>query len=318
VPQSVGEQFAVALRTAAATSDKPVLSTFLGFDGVPGALAAPGPVTPAQGSIPSYPTPERAVRALAKTVRYAQWRIRPPGELPDLGGVNVTDARDLVAAVLAGTPAGRDLDRDEVANLLGCYGIDVVAELPVIGLAEAQQAAEALAAPVAVKVPGAVRLHLPDAAAIAEAWASLDLDDDSPAAIQVMAPRGIDVVVDVRADSSFGAIVSFGVGGVATDLLGDRAYAAVPLTVSDAEQLIAAPKAAPLLSGYAGAEPSDLPALADLALRLSTLADDLPEVVELVLYGVATPLGAYVLAVTARVLPAAVRADHGPRRLSGL
>jgi hypothetical protein len=187
--------------------------------------------------------------------------------------------------------------------------------LEVVGLGEALQAAAALAAPVAIKVPGAVRLHLPDPAAIAEAWLSLGLDDDSPAAVQVMAPRGVDVVLDVRADSSFGAIVSFGVGGVATELLGDRAYAAVPLTTADADQLIVAPKATPLLSGYGGAEPADLDALADLALRISALADDVPEVVEFVLYGVATSMGAYLLAVTARVSPAGVRIDNGPRRL---
>jgi acyl-CoA synthetase (NDP forming)/GNAT superfamily N-acetyltransferase len=315
VPQSVGERFATALRDAAATADKPVLSTFLGFEGVPQALAAPGPAAPARGSIPSYQTPERAVRALAKTVRYAQWRTRPVGALPDLGGTNVADARALIDAVLAGSPRGRELNRDEAANLLGCYGVDVVAELPVSGLLEAQQAATALAAPVAIKVPGAVRLHLADDDALAEAWASLGLPPDASAAIQVMAPRGIDVVLDVRADSSFGAIVSFGVGGVATELLGDRAYAAVPLTTVDADELIVAPKAAPLLSGYGGAEPADHDGLADLALRLSTLSDDLPEISEFVLWGVATPSGAYVLELTARVVAGATKADTGPRRL---
>jgi acyl-CoA synthetase (NDP forming)/GNAT superfamily N-acetyltransferase len=318
VPPSVGERYAVALRSASATADKPVLSTFLGFEGVPGALAAPGPGAPSRGSIPSYPTPERAVRALAKTVRYAHWRTRPAGKLPDLGGTNVADARDLVIAALAGSPSGRELDRDEAANLLGCYGVDVVGELAVVGLDEALRAAAALAAPVAIKVPGAVRLHLPDATAIKEAWASLGLAADAPAAVQVMAPRGVDVVLDVRADSSFGAIVAFGVGGVATELLGDRAYAAVPLTTADADQLIGAPKAAPLLSGYGGAEPADLGALADLALRLSALADDVAEIVDFTLYGVATSIGAYILAVNAHVAPPAVRIDNGPRRLIGL
>ena len=326
VPASVGVRFATALRDAAASADKPVLSTFLGFEGVPLALAtgrrdearATDSGSPTRGSVPSYPTPERAVRALAKIVRYAQWRSRPTGQLPDLDDTFVATARALVAGVLAGSPMGRPLDPDEAANLLGCYGIDVAASLTAVGLAQAQLAAAALAAPVAIKVPGGVRLHLVDPTAISEAWTSLALSELSVATVQVMAPRGVDIVLDVRADSCFGAVVSFGVGGVATELLGDRAYAAVPLTTIDAQELISAPRAAPLLSGYAGAEPADLVALADLALRLSTLADDVPEIIEFELYGAAAASGVHVLSVTARVAPAVARADTGPRRVGGL
>ena len=56
----------------------------------------------------------------------------------------------------------------------------------------------------------------------------------------------------ITADPSFGALVSFGIGGVATELFDDLAYRAVPLTDADAADLIAAPRAAPLLHGYRG------------------------------------------------------------------
>ena len=88
-------------------------------------------------------------------------------------------------------------------------------------------------------------------------------------------------VFGITADPSFGAIVSFGLGGVATELLDDRAYRAVPLTDTDAADLIASPRAAPLLTGYRGSAPVEVAALVDVALRLSALADDLPEIVEL-------------------------------------
>ena len=87
--------------------------------------------------------------------------------------------------------------------------------------------------------------------------------------------------MDLQDDRSFGAVVSFGVGGVATKLLGDRAYAVVPLTAADASALISGPRAAPLLTGYDGEPPADTSALAELALRVSALSDELPEVVEL-------------------------------------
>jgi hypothetical protein len=81
--------------------------------------------------------------------------------------------------------------------------------------------------------------------------------------------------------------------------------------------LIAAPRAAPLLTGYRGSAPCDTAALADLALRLSALGDALPEVAECRLTVLATPIGAHVTEVRARVAPSTARADTGPRRLRG-
>lgn len=108
----------------------------------------------------------------------------------------------------------------------------------------------------------------------------------------------------VAIDPSFGALVSFGLGGVATELFDDRAYRAVPLTDRDAAELIDAPRAAPLLDGYRGAPPVDREPLIDLALRLSALADDLPEVRSLELRPVLLGPGGYTVAgATGRVGP---------------
>jgi hypothetical protein len=132
-------------------------------------------------------------------------------------------------------------------------------------------------------------------------------------------PAGaVPVEIGAHDDRSFGVLISFGLGGVATELLGDRAYAAVPLTVEDAEELLRAPRAAPLLRGYGGAQPCDLLTLADVVLRLSALADLTPELTDCTLSVLAAPAGAVVRAATARVAPATARADTGPRRLRGL
>jgi hypothetical protein len=130
-------------------------------------------------------------------------------------------------------------------------------------------------------------------------------------------PDAVEVVIGVRDDPSFGALASFGIAGVATELLGDRPYAAVPLTTTDAEQLIRAPRAFPLLTGYSGGVPADLLALSDVLLRLSALAEALPELAECTLHVLAAPIGAHVSSVTARIAPATARADTGPRRLRG-
>lgn len=259
--QGASDEVAQAVRDVAVTSDKPVLSTFLGFEGVPELLAAEGDDAPPVGSVPSYPSPERAVRALARAVTYARWRTSEPGTLPVFDDVELTAARAVVQRVLAGSPAGRALHNDEAAALLAALGTVISQERPA---------------------------------------------------------DTVEVELAVFDESSFGALVSFGVGGVATELLGDTAYAAVPLTNLDAEKLIAAPRAAPLLTGYRGSQPCDTAALADLALRLSMLADALPEVAECRLAVHATPFGAHVSSVSVRVAPPTARADSGPRRLRGL
>jgi hypothetical protein len=307
------------LRNAVAGQRKPVVSTFLGFDGVPAGLAVPGPLTPMRGSIPSYSSPERAVTALARVMRYARWRRRDAGHFPELAGVDAQAARELVAGLLAGAPAGRALTLVEARQLLAGYGIELVAGEPAADIAAAVRAAERLGWPVALKVPGAVRLHLNDSRDLNEAWASLGLAEQAEAIVQRMAPRGIDTVLQGHDDRSFGSLMSFGVGGLATDLLNDRAYAVVPLAPLDAADLISGPKAFPLLTGYGGAEPADLSALTDIALRLSRLADDLPEVVECVLEPmVAAAAGAHVLGARIRIAPPITRNDVGARRLRGL
>ena len=211
--------------------------------------------------MPSYPSPERAVRALARAVRYSAWRATRPGVLPTLTDVDLAAARAVVHEALDDAPRGRDLDEEEVARLLATLG--------------------------------------------------LVLSNERPA-------ETVEVELAVFDDHSFGALVSFGIAGVATELLGDIAYAAVPLTVEDADNLIATPRAAPLLTGYHGSAPLDTGALADIALRLSVLGDALPEIAECRVTALATPIGAQLSAARVRVGPPTARADTGPRRLRGL
>jgi acyl-CoA synthetase (NDP forming) len=255
------DDVALALRRGATGSAKPVVSTFLGFEGVPGALNAAGATSPAPGSVPSFTTPERAVRALARAVRYAAWRQRPRGTVPELERVDLAAARSLTAEVLSGDAKGRVLTDEEAGRLIGSAGLVLSHEVP---------------------------------------------------------PDSVEVVIGVHDDPSFGALASFGVAGVAMELLGDRAYAPVPLTTSDAAELVDAPRAAPLLHGYGGLPPMDRSALADLLLRLSALADAVPELADCTVHALATPIGAQVRSVNARIAPAAARSDAGPRRMRGL
>ena len=166
---------------------------------------------------------------------------------------------------------------------------------------------------------GGVSLDLDDADELRNAYAALRerLGDVGPFAVQRMAPTGVACRLASVEDPLFGPVVSFGLGGVATEILGDRSYGVPPLTDSDLARMVRSVRAAPLLLGHAGSEPADLAALEDLLARLARLADDLPEVAHLELNPVvASPHGAAVLAATGRLARPSARAERAARTLS--
>ncbi|MCS7476611.1 GNAT family N-acetyltransferase [Umezawaea endophytica] len=323
-----GTAYARALREVVVEtgSAKPIASTFLAVEGVPDELAVPGPGgAPGRGSVPSYPSPERAVLALSRATRYARWRSAPQGTFTRPDGIDTEKASALVTALLA-EGAGQ-VDDGSAVRLLACYGIDVVPFRVVASADEAVAAAGELGYPVAMKATDdrlrhrydlvGVRLDLGGEEAVRAAYGALtEVAGDSGAYVQRMAPKGISCTVGLQDDPSFGTLLSFGLSGLVSDLLGDRAYRAVPLTDTDAAALVRAPKAAPLLAGYRGDVPADLAALEDLVLRLAALAEDLPEVRSLALEPVlASAAGAFVSSARMTVGPPPSRHDSGPRRL---
>ncbi len=318
-----GAAYARALRAAVEGAGKPVVAVFLAAEGVPEELAVPGPDgSPGPGSVPSFPSPERAVAALSRVSRYSRWRSRPVGEFVVPEGIDPEAARALVAD----RPPGR-LDDATALALLRCYGIELVPYRRVRGADAAVAAARELGHPVAVKAVGerwrhrtdlvGVRLDVVTAEGVRAAVADLtELAGDDEVYVQRMAPKGLSCVLEVVDDPSFGSLLSFGLSGVATELLGDRAFRVVPVSDADAAALVRAPRAAPLLAGYRGSEPTRLDALEDLVLRVGRIADDLPEVRSLALDPVlASARGAFVTGARIVLGPRPTREDGGPRRL---
>ncbi|HET8643584.1 MAG TPA: GNAT family N-acetyltransferase, partial [Pseudonocardiaceae bacterium] len=157
-----GAEHATALRRAARGRGKPVVSTFLGLTGIPDELAEPGDdgavpgdrLAPGPGSVPSYPSPERAVQALARAVRYGQWRRRPAGELVSPAGADQGRARELVTGWRQDAAGARELTEDEVVELLAAVGIGLVPFRRVSDPDGCVAAAQELGYPVAVKATG--------------------------------------------------------------------------------------------------------------------------------------------------------------------
>ena len=253
--------------------------------------------------VPSFAYPETAARALARAARYGEWRLRPPGQVPRLERIDIRAGRQLVEQALADRPEGGWLDLPLAGRLLVAFGIPVAPLVAVDSAAAAAQAATRLAVPVALKAGavlhktdvGGVRLNLasPEAAAAAFSEMAAGLGDQMEGAVlQPMVQPGVETIAGVVQDPAFGALVVFGLGGIATELVGDRTLAVAPLTDRDAADCVRALRSSPLFFGYRGAPPVDVGALEDLLLRLSVLGEQLPEVREMDLNPViTTPAG---------------------------
>ena len=281
------------------------------------------------GGVPSFPSPEVAVAALARAAAYAEWRRRPAGEVPSLVDIDPDAARAVVDRWLLMEPEGGLLPASEVTRLFAAYGVTVWPLVLVNSVSEALAGAAEVGYPVALKATAEPLRHRPELGTVSLDIAGEDelraayqamttrLDGATAAlAVQSMAPAGVPTVVQTADDAFFGALMSFGIGGVATDLLGDRAFRVLPLTDTDVTQLVRSVRAAPLLFGYRGSEPVDVPALEQLLLRVARLAHELPEVAELELNPViVSRTGVSVLRATAKVAVPSARLDTGPRRM---
>jgi acyl-CoA synthetase (NDP forming) len=236
-----------------------------------------------------------------------------------------------VESVLDGRPDGCALTAGQAAGLLRLYGVRL---WPTEVVATAEQAVDAghrLGFPVALKTTapqlrhrvdlGGVRLDLAGPGEVAEAVARMRATlgplGGTDLVVQAMAPAGVACVVRSVEDPLFGPVVSFGLAGDATALLGDFAHRIPPLSEVDVADLVRTVKAAPKLFGHRGAQECDVDALHDVIGRISCLADDLPEVADLELNPVVVAeQGAAVLGASIRLAPDAGRTDARVRELT--
>lgn len=303
-PDEVG----VAIGRAAAGTDKPVVAGFLAWPEMPPLLS---------DDVPAFAAPEPAVRALGRAADYGEWRRRDPGTVPELDGIDVDAAQEVIDGVLRADPSGRWLDPDEVDRLLGAFGLPLVSTRTVDSAAAAVEAADQLGYPVVVKASGPKILHKSDVdgvhldlrtgdeveAAVAAMHARLG-DDLTGVVVQPQVAAGVEMIVGVTHDPLFGPLVMAGLGGIAVELLGDRGFRIVPVTDRDAAELVRSLRGAPLLFGYRGRPPADVDAFERVILRTARLAGELPEVAEVDLNPViVSATGATVVDARVRVAP---------------
>ncbi|MFI5003677.1 MAG: acetate--CoA ligase family protein, partial [Solirubrobacterales bacterium] len=283
---------------------------------------------PGPPRIPTYYFPEDAARALAHAAGYARWRERPQGVIPHLEGCRPEEAAAIVTRALAA--GGGWLAPRTLAALLDCYGLPLIPTRVAANAREAAAAAAQIGGPVALKAVAEGLLHKSDAGGVLLGLEGADavragarrIGRAVAAAghrlealvVQPMVAPGVELLMGVVHDESFGPVIACGAGGVNAELLRDVAVRITPLTDLDAAEMLRSLRSFPLLEGYRGTPPCELPAVEAVLLRLSALVEGHPEIAELDANPVvAGPAGAAIVDARVRLAQA-----PSPRPLSAL
>ena len=188
---------------------------------------------------------------------------------------------------------------DEINDLLDCYGICLIETVMAGTPDEAALAAVKIGFPVAVKLVsstithksdvGGVVLNLDSASVVKHAFNDIrtrlekngQQDEMQGVIVQRMIRNGIEAIVGVTQDPSFGPLIMFGSGGIYAELIHDVALRLHPITDLDAKEMIDSIKMTKIFDGFRGEPPADRNSIQDLLLRLSAMVEDIPQIAEL-------------------------------------
>ena len=288
---------AAAVIGAAAGSAKPVLACWMGEASVAEARA-----TLQQAGIPTMRVPEMAVEAFAYLAQYDRHQrllLEAPPPLVHSAAPDLDAARAIVRRALG---EGRALlGATESKDFLAAFRIPVARSVDAAGVEQAQAAADAMGYPVVMKIHspdithksdvGGVELGLGDAQALRSAFARMmqRVRERRPEARvsgvsiepMVARPHARELMAGIVRDPVFGPAITFGAGGIAIEVLRDRAVGLPPFNARIVEDMIAGTRVARMLERFRHLPPVDRPALDALLLRISEIACEVPEVAEL-------------------------------------
>ena len=290
------EEAAQAIVGAAGRKVVPVIGCWIG-----GPQAEAGRRVLHDAGIPAYDTPLRAVRGFMHIIAYRRGQRALQRTPP-----SISEARadtHLVRAIVNGALAEKRevLTEPEAKRVLAAYGIPVVPTEIVLDAAEAAHAATRIGFPVAVKILSRQISHKSDVGGVA-----LDLLSEEAVidAVRTMAgkalvqapkaridgfvvqpmirrPHAIELILGAAEDPVFGPILMVGHGGVAAEVIDDKALALPPLDLVLAEDALSRTRVDRLLRGYRDREPAARGAVAEAMVRLSQLIADVEEIAEL-------------------------------------
>ncbi len=291
VPQSLVNPGDVARAIVKATenSDQTVLACMVGEQ----SLAEARKILH-ENHIPMSIFPEIPGQVLGAMHRYGDWLAKGKGKPFSFGNIHT----DQAARLLNGTHEVPALGEAETRPILAAYGLDLVTGDLAKDAKTAGEVAEDIGFPVVVKIVSPQVLHKSDSGGIALNLGSRSAVEDAaiemekkihqavPEAViegylvEKMAPSGMEVIVGMRRDPTFGPLMMFGLGGIYVELFKDVGFGIAPLTEQRALDMIEMTKAGRLLRGYRGGPVYDLDGVVDAIGRLSQLALDFPTISE--------------------------------------
>jgi acyl-CoA synthetase (NDP forming) len=285
---AIAEQVRAAKDTDKA---KPVLAAFMG-----GSDVMPARRELVTAGLPDYPAPERAVEALRAMNEYAEWLRRPPRAVKRFP-VNRRRVERIVARHLR---VGRlQMGEAKAKEILRAYDFNVSPGAVCTTEDEAVALAEQTGFPVVMKILspdvihksdiGGVRLGLSSPSEVRDAFdlMMLRVKRKLPDAriegvyLEKMASPGREVIIGMTRDPQFGPMLMFGLGGIFVEVMKDVTFHLAPITAEEAMQMLKGTRSYALLKGTRGRSGVDMQAVAECLQRISQLATDFPQIVEL-------------------------------------
>ncbi len=251
--------------------------------------------------IPTFDTPERAVRAFMDIYHYSrnlEMLTEIPPKLPVKLSFDKDKAHKIIHACLQNNTV--QLTEMEAKDLLATYGIPVNKYETAMNETDAVQKAATIGYPVAMKInsrdithktdAGGIKLNLMNADAVRLAYHQI-LENTStynPDAViegvtvqSMHTGSGYELIIGAKKDASFGPVILFGMGGIMTEVLQDKAIAFPPLNRMLAKRLMEQTKVYQLLKGYRNIPPANLMLLEEILMRVSQLVTDFSEIEEI-------------------------------------
>ena len=297
-PQAMTEPDKTARAMAEVAKEKPcpLFASWMG-----GEKVAKGIEILNQAGIPTYDTPEEAIRAFHYLYEYSK-NLKILQEIPPAMSFEFHFDRDCVGRLIEKGLSRKHarLTEPESKQVLSAYGIPVNRTAFAASKEDAQDLAEKLGYPLVMKISspdiihksdvGGVKLNLQSAADIAPAFESITqkIHKNKPDAeihgvsLQTMHQRPeFEIIAGAKNDRNFGPVITFGLGGIYTELFKDINLDLVPLNRLLARRLMQGTRTYTLLSGYRGQPAADIKAFEEMLVCLSNLVIDFPEISEL-------------------------------------
>lgn len=269
----------------------PIAVSFAGGD-----VAEEGAAVLRSCGIPAFPTPDRAIRALSAL---RDFKLRSSTErhelaLPKVSGRKATS--DLIKSIEKENRIS--LSEEEGKRILSSYDIPVPSEGTARDACEAVELANRIGYPVVMKVlspdihhktdVGGVVVGIKDETSLRDEYEGMmtrirmAVPDAKVHGVSVQQMvSGQEVILSMIRDDQFGPVISFGLGGIYVEIMGEISQRVIPMSSEELDSMITSTKAYRLLSGARGKPPADIDSLKEIIKKLIKIAEENPELYEL-------------------------------------